>query len=70
MAASTSEVYGEPSVHPQPEQYWGNMNPVGPRSVYDEAKRLQEAITMAYIRFKVWKRELLEYSIHTVQGCV
>jgi dTDP-glucose 4,6-dehydratase len=48
MIASTSEVYGDPSVHPQPETYWGNVNPVGPRGVYDEAKRFQEAITMAY----------------------
>jgi dTDP-glucose 4,6-dehydratase len=46
--ASTSEVYGDPLVHPQPEEYWGNVNPVGPRGVYDEAKRFQEAITMAY----------------------
>jgi dTDP-glucose 4,6-dehydratase len=48
MIASTSEVYGDPSVHPQPESYWGNVNPVGPRGVYDEAKRFQEAMTMAY----------------------
>lgn len=48
LIASTSEVYGDPSVHPQPESYWGNVNPVGPRGVYDEAKRFQEAITMAY----------------------
>ncbi|MES2521503.1 MAG: UDP-glucuronic acid decarboxylase family protein [Gemmatimonadota bacterium] len=48
--ASTSEVYGDPLVHPQPESYWGNVNPVGPRSVYDEAKRFAEAITMAYHR--------------------
>jgi dTDP-glucose 4,6-dehydratase len=48
--ASTSEVYGDPLVHPQPETYWGNVNPVGPRSVYDEAKRFAEAITMAYRR--------------------
>jgi dTDP-glucose 4,6-dehydratase len=46
--ASTSEVYGDPLVHPQPESYWGNVNPVGPRAVYDEAKRFSEAITMAY----------------------
>ena len=46
--ASTSEVYGDPSVHPQPETYWGNVNPIGPRGVYDEAKRFAEAITMAY----------------------
>jgi len=48
--ASTSEVYGDPMVHPQPETYWGNVNPVGPRAVYDEAKRASEAFTMAYHR--------------------
>jgi len=48
LVASTSEIYGDPLVHPQPEEYWGNVNPVGPRGVYDEAKRFQEAITMAY----------------------
>ncbi len=48
--ASTSEVYGDPLVHPQPESYWGNVNPVGPRGVYDEAKRFAEALTMAYQR--------------------
>ena len=48
--ASTSEVYGDPLVHPQPETYWGNVNPIGPRGVYDEAKRFAEAITMAYHR--------------------
>ncbi len=51
LVASTSEVYGDPLVHPQNEDYWGNVNPVGPRGVYDEAKRFQEAITMAYRRF-------------------
>jgi dTDP-glucose 4,6-dehydratase len=50
MLASTSEVYGDPQVHPQPEDYWGNVNPIGPRGVYDEAKRFAEAITMAYHR--------------------
>ena len=50
MVASTSEVYGEPLVHPQPESYWGNVNPNGPRSVYDEAKRFAEAVTAAYRR--------------------
>jgi dTDP-glucose 4,6-dehydratase len=49
--ASTSEVYGDPLVHPQPEGYWGNVNPIGPRGVYDEAKRFAEAMTMAYHRF-------------------
>ncbi len=48
LVASTSEVYGDPLVHPQKEDYWGNVNPIGPRGVYDEAKRFQEAITMAY----------------------
>ena len=48
LVASTSEVYGDPEIHPQPEEYWGNVNPVGPRGVYDEAKRFQEAMTMAY----------------------
>ncbi len=51
LVASTSEVYGDPLVHPQSEDYWGNVNPIGPRGVYDEAKRFQEAITMAYHRF-------------------
>ena len=49
--ASTSEVYGDPLVHPQPESYWGNVNPIGPRGVYDEAKRFAESITMAYHRY-------------------
>ncbi len=51
LLASTSEVYGDPLVHPQPESYWGNVNPIGPRGVYDEAKRFAEALTMAYHRF-------------------
>lgn len=51
MIASTSEVYGDPLEHPQSESYWGNVNPIGPRGVYDEAKRFQEAITMAYHRY-------------------
>ncbi len=51
LVASTSEVYGDPLVHPQTEDYWGNVNPVGPRGVYDEAKRFQEALTMAYHTF-------------------
>jgi len=50
LLASTSEVYGDPQVHPQPETYWGNVNPIGPRGVYDEAKRYAEAMTMAYHR--------------------
>src|SRR6266498_2772013 len=52
LLASTSEVYGDPLVHPQPETYWGNVNPIGPRGVYDEAKRFAEAMTMAYRRAK------------------
>jgi dTDP-glucose 4,6-dehydratase len=51
LLASTSEVYGDPKVHPQPESYWGHVNPVGPRGVYDEAKRFAEAMTMAYHRY-------------------
>jgi dTDP-glucose 4,6-dehydratase len=51
LLASTSEVYGDPLIHPQPEDYWGNVNPIGPRGVYDEAKRFAEALTMAYHRF-------------------
>ena len=55
--ASTSEVYGDPLEHPQKETYWGNVNPVGPRGVYDEAKRFAEAITMAYHRYHGARRE-------------
>jgi dTDP-glucose 4,6-dehydratase len=51
LLASTSEVYGDPLVHPQPEEYWGNVNPIGVRGVYDEAKRFAEAMTMAYHRY-------------------
>ncbi|MDP3683718.1 MAG: GDP-mannose 4,6-dehydratase, partial [Ignavibacteria bacterium] len=51
LLASTSEVYGDPEIHPQEETYWGNVNPIGPRGVYDEAKRFAEAITMAYHRY-------------------
>ncbi len=51
LLASTSETYGDPLIHPQPESYWGNVNPIGPRGVYDEAKRFAEAMTMAYHRF-------------------
>lgn len=51
LLASTSEVYGDPDIHPQPEDYWGNVNPIGPRGVYDEAKRFAEALTMAYQRY-------------------
>jgi dTDP-glucose 4,6-dehydratase len=52
LTASTSEVYGDPQVHPQPESYWGHVNPIGPRGVYDEAKRYAEALTMAYHRYQ------------------
>ena len=52
MLASTSEVYGDPAVHPQVESYWGNVNPIGPRSVYDEAKRYGEALAMAFARYR------------------
>lgn len=52
LLASTSEVYGDPAVHPQVESYWGNVNPIGPRSVYDEAKRYAEALTMAFLRYR------------------
>jgi dTDP-glucose 4,6-dehydratase len=51
LLASTSEVYGDPQIHPQPESYWGHVNPIGPRGVYDEAKRFAEAMTMAYYRY-------------------
>ena len=51
LLASTSEVYGDPLIHPQPEDYWGNVNPIGVRGVYDEAKRFAEAMTMAYNRY-------------------
>lgn len=51
LLASTSEVYGDPNIHPQSEEYWGNVNPIGPRGVYDEAKRFAEALTMAYHRY-------------------
>ncbi|MEO7310409.1 MAG: UDP-glucuronic acid decarboxylase family protein [Chitinophagaceae bacterium] len=59
LVASTSEVYGDPTVHPQTENYWGNVNPVGPRGVYDEAKRFQEAITMAYHTFHGVKTRII-----------
>jgi dTDP-glucose 4,6-dehydratase len=59
LVASTSEVYGDPTVHPQTENYWGNVNPVGPRGVYDQAKRFQEAITMAYHTFHGVKTRII-----------
>jgi dTDP-glucose 4,6-dehydratase len=64
LVASTSEVYGDPLVHPQPEEYWGNVNPVGPRGVYDEAKRFQEA-SMAYHSFHHVETRIVHYLIHT-----
>jgi nucleoside-diphosphate-sugar epimerase len=59
LLASTSEVYGDPKVHPQPESYWGNVNPIGPRSVYDEAKRFAEAATMAYHRARGMRVQII-----------
>src|SRR6201988_5565741 len=65
LLASTSEVYGDPLVHPQNEEYWGNVNPIGPRGVYDEAKRFAEAITMAYHRtHKVQTRIVRIFNTH------
>lgn len=69
LLASTSEVYGDPLVHPQKEDYWGNVNPIGPRGVYDEAKRFAEAITMAYHGIMASPRGLCGSSILTVLGC-
>ncbi len=67
LVASTSEVYGDPLVHPQTEEYLGNVNPVGPRGVYDEAKRLMEAMTMASPT-TAWRHRLSVYSIHMRTG--
>ena len=69
LLASTSEVYGDPLVHPQPETYWGNVNPIGPRGVYDEAKRFAEAMTMAYRRRTASKRASSGSSTPTARGC-
>ena len=69
LLASTSEVYGDPLVHPQPETYWGNVNPVGPRGVYDEAKRFAEALTMAYHRFHGLTRASFVFSIRLGSAC-
>ena len=70
LLASTSEVYGDPLVHPQPENYWGNVNPVGPRAVYDEAKRFAEAMTMAYHRtLRSRRRRSCASSTPTARGC-
>jgi dTDP-glucose 4,6-dehydratase len=59
LLASTSEVYGDPQIHPQPETYWGHVNPIGPRGVYDEAKRFAEAMTMAYQRFHAMETRIV-----------
>jgi nucleoside-diphosphate-sugar epimerase len=69
LLASTSEVYGDPLVHPQKEDYWGNVNPVGPRGVYDEAKRFAEAMTMAYHRFHGVDTRSSASSTPTARGC-
>ena len=58
LVASTSEVYGDPLVHPQNEEYWGNVNPVGPRGVYDEAKRFRKPLPWPIILFMGWKQGL------------
>lgn len=65
LHASTSECYGDPEVHPQVETYWSNVNPIGPRSVYDEAKRLFEALVSAYHRYHQANTHLVRISIHT-----
>ncbi len=67
--ASTSEVYGDPLVHPQPETYWGNVNPVGPRGVYDEGKRYSEAMTMAYHRQQGVNTAIAQSLIPMALGC-
>ncbi len=70
MLASTSEVYGDPLEHPQKETYWGNVNPIGPRGVYDEAKRFAEAITVAYHRYpRRSTRRSSASSTRTARGC-
>jgi dTDP-glucose 4,6-dehydratase len=69
LIASTSEVYGDPQVHPQPETYWGHVNPIGPRGVYDEAKRYAEALTMAYHRRRAWTRRSCGSSTRTARAC-
>ena len=69
LQASTSECYGDPLEHPQKETYWGHVNPIGPRSVYDEAKRFAEALTMAYHRYHGWTRTLLASSTPTDLDC-
>jgi dTDP-glucose 4,6-dehydratase len=70
ILASTSEAYGDPLVHPQKEDYWGNVNPIGPRGVYDEAKRFAEAMTMAYHRYHRSTPKSCVSSTPTGRGCV
>ena len=69
LLASTSEVYGDPQIHPQPESYWGHVNPIGPRGVYDEAKRYAEALTMAYHRQQGVDTRSCGSSTPTAPGC-
>ena len=69
LLASTSEVYGDPKVHPQPESYWGHVNPIGPRGVYDEAERYAEALTMAYHRQQGVDTSIAR-TFNTGRGCV
>ena len=69
LLASTSECYGDPLEHPQSESYWGNVNPIGPRGVYDEAKRFAEAMTMAYIAITRWIRTSSASSTPTARAC-
>jgi hypothetical protein len=69
LLASTSEVYGDPHVHPQPESYWGHVNPVGARSCYDEAKRFAEALTMATHGRTGWTRGSCGSSTRTARAC-
>ena len=69
VLASTSETYGDPQVHPQPETYWGHVNPVGPKGVYDEAKRFAEALRMAYRRTTASTPPSCASSTRTVRGC-
>ena len=69
LVSSTSECYGDPLEHPQRETYWGNVNPIGPRSVYDEAKRFTEALTMAFHRYHKVDSALSAFSIRTGLAC-
>ena len=69
LLASTSEVYGDPLVRPQNEEYWGNVNPIGPRGVYDEAKRFAEAMTMAYHRYHRLDTRIVRFLTPTGRAC-